>query len=53
MHDLTPSKPPAAASPLAQYRDARAGDARAIARLIEIAGEGIPGFLWSESAAPG
>ena len=53
MHDLTPSKPPTAASPLAQYRDARVGDARAIARLIEIAGEGIPGFLWSQSAAPG
>ena len=57
MHDLTPPRPPAAApspsSGLAQYRDARAGDARAIARLIEIAGEGIPGFLWSQSAAAG
>ena len=53
MHDVTSSKPPAAASSSAKYRDARVGDARAIARLIEIAGEGIPGFLWSESAAPG
>ncbi len=53
MHDLTPSEPPAAVSPMTQYRDARAGDARAIAQLIEIAGEGIPGFLWSQSVAPG
>ena len=41
----------AASSPL--YRDARREDARVLAQLIEIAGEGIPGYLWSLQAKPG
>ncbi|MGF1629772.1 MAG: GNAT family N-acetyltransferase [Kiloniellaceae bacterium] len=35
------------------YRDARKDDARALAQLIEIAGEGIPGFLWAQQASDG
>ena len=34
-------------------RDARPDDAPALATLIDYAGEGIPGWLWSQSAAPG
>lgn len=34
-------------------RDARPDDAPALARLIDFAGEGIPAWLWSQSAAPG
>ncbi|NIA68512.1 GNAT family N-acetyltransferase [Pelagibius litoralis] len=35
------------------YRAARRDDARAVAQLIEIAGEGIPSFLWSQNAEAG
>ncbi|MEO3428793.1 GNAT family N-acetyltransferase [Pelagibius sp. CAU 1746] len=35
------------------YRDARKDDARALAQLIEIAGEGIPSYLWSRQAQDG
>lgn len=35
------------------FRPARKDDARAVAELIEIAGEGIPTFLWSLQAASG
>jgi len=35
------------------YRDARKDDARALAQLIEIAGEGIPTFLWAQQAGEG
>jgi ribosomal protein S18 acetylase RimI-like enzyme len=35
------------------YRDARKDDARALAQLIEIAGEGIPGYLWAQQARDG
>ena len=41
----------AASSPL--YRDARRDDARVLAQLIEIAGEGIPTYLWAQQAKPG
>jgi ribosomal protein S18 acetylase RimI-like enzyme len=34
-------------------RPAVAGDARALAELIDIAGEGIPSLLWAASAGPG
>jgi ribosomal protein S18 acetylase RimI-like enzyme len=34
-------------------RKARPDDAPALARLIDIAGEGIPSWLWSRSAEPG
>jgi len=34
-------------------RAARIEDAEALARLIDIAGEGIPMFFWSQSAEPG
>ena len=37
---------------LAGFRLARKGDARALAQLIEIAGEGIPRFLWALEAGP-
>lgn len=43
--------PMAASSPL--YRDARKDDARALAQLIEIAGEGIPTYLWAQQAGAG
>jgi ribosomal protein S18 acetylase RimI-like enzyme len=43
--------PMAALLPL--YRDARRDDARALAQLIEIAGEGIPTYLWSQQTKPG
>lgn len=43
--------PMAAPPPL--FRDARKDDARALAQLIEIAGEGIPTFLWSQQAGNG
>lgn len=32
------------------YRDARKEDARALAQLIDIAGQGIPSYLWSQQA---
>jgi ribosomal protein S18 acetylase RimI-like enzyme len=35
------------------YRDARKADARALAQLIEIAGEGIPTYLWAQRAGEG
>lgn len=35
------------------YRAARKDDARALAQLIEIAGEGIPGYLWAQQARDG
>jgi ribosomal protein S18 acetylase RimI-like enzyme len=38
---------------LPAYRDARKDDARALAQLIEIAGEGIPGYLWAQQARDG
>ena len=41
------------AASLPLYRDARRDDARALAQLIEIAGEGIPTFLWSQQARDG
>lgn len=34
-------------------RPAAPADAPVLARLIDIAGEGIPNWLWSQSAAPG
>lgn len=34
-------------------RPASIGDAAALARLIDIAGEGLPSFVWAEMAAPG
>lgn len=34
-------------------RNARPDDAPALARLIDIAGEGLPSWLWSRSAEPG
>jgi len=34
-------------------RPARKDDARTLARLIEIAGEGIPTYLWAQQAGPG
>ncbi len=37
----------------AYYRTARRDDAGAVAQLMEIAGEGIPSFLWLQSAEPG
>lgn len=43
--DLIPALP--------RFRDARKSDARAVAQLIEIAGEGIAGFFWSQEAEPG
>src|SRR3990170_1423562 len=43
--------PMAASTPL--YRDARKDDARALAQLIEIAGEGIPTYLWTQQAGAG
>ncbi len=42
-----------ATAPLPLYRDARKDDARALAQLIEIAGEGIPGYLWAQQARDG
>lgn len=41
------------AGSLPLYRDARKEDARALAQLIEIAGEGIPSYLWSQQAGEG
>ncbi len=41
------------AGSLPLYRDARKDDARALAQLIEIAGEGIPSYLWSQQAQDG
>ncbi len=38
---------------LPHYRDARRDDALALAQLIEIAGEGIPTYLWAQQAKPG
>lgn len=38
---------------LPRFRDARKTDARAVAQLIEIAGEGIAWFFWSQEAEPG
>lgn len=35
------------------YRPARRDDARVLAQLIEIAGEGIPTYLWAQQAGPG
>ncbi|GAB4226831.1 MAG: N-acetyltransferase [Kiloniellaceae bacterium] len=35
------------------YRDARKQDARVLARLIEVAGEGIPSHLWAQQAREG
>ncbi len=35
------------------YRPAGKADARALAKLTEIAGEGIAGHLWSQQAGPG
>lgn len=37
----------------AGFRDACKSDARALAQLIEIAGEGIPRYLWAQEAGPG
>ena len=41
------------AASLPLYRDARKDDARALAQLIEIAGEGIPSYLWAQQARDG
>lgn len=38
---------------LPHFRDARKADARAVAQLIEIAGEGIAGFFWAQQAEQG
>ncbi len=38
------------AASLPRYRDARKDDARTLAQLIEIAGEGIPSYLWAQQA---
>ncbi|HSO07009.1 MAG TPA: GNAT family N-acetyltransferase [Pelomicrobium sp.] len=35
------------------FRRAVAGDAPALARLIDLAGEGLPAALWQRTAAPG
>ena len=37
----------------ARFHAARKSEARAVAELIEIAGEGIPRFLWSQQAEAG
>jgi ribosomal protein S18 acetylase RimI-like enzyme len=39
-------------SPVFQLRPARKDDARALAQLIDIAGEGFGSHLWSQSAGP-
>lgn len=39
--------------PLPLYRDARKDDARALAQLIEIASDGIAGYLWAQQARDG
>lgn len=41
------------ASSLPLYRDARKDDARALAQLIEIAGAGVPSYLWSQQVREG
>ena len=41
------------AASLPRYRDARKDDARTLAQLIEIAGEGIPSYLWAQQARDG
>lgn len=38
---------------MAGIRPARKSDAPALARLIDIAGEGIPSYLWARAAEPG
>lgn len=40
-------------APQHRYRAARKDDARVLAQLIEIAGEGIPTYLWAQQAGPG
>lgn len=45
MQSMTASQP--------LYREARKDDARALAQLIEIAGEGIPTYLWAQQARDG
>ena len=40
-------------APLPPLRRARKDDAAVLARLIDIAGEGIPSWLWAQSAGPG
>jgi ribosomal protein S18 acetylase RimI-like enzyme len=39
--------------PERKLRPATAGDAALLAELIDLAGEGIPSFLWRSQAAPG
>ncbi len=39
--------------PRAALRPARPGDAPVLARLVDMAGEGLPRHLWSQMAAPG
>ena len=50
MSDTEEHKPAGLQSPL---RQATRKDARALAELIEYAGHGIPGYLWSRSAKEG
>jgi ribosomal protein S18 acetylase RimI-like enzyme len=50
MRDTEEHKPAGLQSPL---RRATRKDARALAELIEYAGHGIPGYLWSRSAKEG
>ncbi|HMO69118.1 MAG TPA: DUF6505 family protein [Novosphingobium sp.] len=38
---------------MADIRPARKSDAPVLARLIDIAGEGIPSYLWARAAEPG
>jgi hypothetical protein len=40
-----------AASPI--FRPARKADASALAVLVDIAGEGMPAYMWSTLASPG
>lgn len=46
--DPMPASPPSAA-----FRPARTMDAALLAQLIDLAGEGIPAWLWRKQAAPG
>jgi hypothetical protein len=50
MRDTEEQEPAGLRSPL---RRATREDARALAELIEYAGDGIPGYLWSQSAKEG
>ena len=50
---MQPDTPPSVPICDARFHAARKSEARAVAELIEIAGEGIPRFLWSQQAEAG